>query len=129
MPVSCIEVKKRWPAAQRQALIEALHAALVEALKIPLHDKLIRLIEHQPDNFVTPPNSSENYTLVQIALFPGRSLAAKRALYQAIVQRFGALGIAAEDIRILLQEIPMADWGIRGGIAACDVDFDYKIDV
>ncbi|HCU54061.1 MAG TPA: tautomerase family protein [Gammaproteobacteria bacterium] len=129
MPITRIEVKRNWPAEKQQYLIEATHAAMVEALQIPEHDKLIRFIEHRPEHFAVPPGVSENYTLVEVSLFPGRSLEAKRKLYQGIVTRFSKIGIHPKDIRIVLYEIPMDNWGIRGGVPASEVDIGFKVDV
>ncbi|WP_350340395.1 tautomerase family protein [Roseateles aquae] len=50
------------------------------------------------------------YTIVEIQLFPGRSLDAKRRLYSEIATRFGAFGIAPNDITIILHE-PSLDKG------------------
>jgi phenylpyruvate tautomerase PptA (4-oxalocrotonate tautomerase family) len=129
MPITRIEVKRSWSAEQQQQLIDAAHAAMVEALKVPEHDKLIRFVEHRPEHFITPSGTSDNYTLVEISLFPGRSLDAKRKLYQAIIKRFGELGIAPNDIRVVLYESPMDNWGIRGGVPASEVDLGFKVDV
>ena len=129
MPITRIEVKRSWSPEKQKHLIEATHAVMVEALKIPDHDKLIRFVEHQPEHFATPPGTSENYTLVEISLFPGRSLDAKRKLYQGIIQRFGEIGIEPNDIRIVLYEVPMENWGIRGGVPASEVDLGFKVSV
>ena len=129
MPVAKIEVRKSWPGEAQQQLIEALHAAMVEALKTPPHDKQIRYVEHRPEHFAVPPQASENYTLVEIAMFVGRSLDAKRKLYQGIVRRFGELGIEPKDVFIVLNEIPKENWGIRGGVPASEVDLGFKIEV
>lgn len=102
---------------------------MVDALKIPEHDRLVRFVEHRPEHFAAPPVASENYTLVEISLFPGRSLDAKRKLYQGIVRRFGEIGISPADVRIVLYEVPMENWGIRGGVPASEVDPGFKIDV
>lgn len=129
MPIARIEVKRSWPPDKQQYLIEATHAAMVEALKIPKHDRLIRFVEYRPEHFAAPPGVSENYTLVEISLFPSRSLDAKRNLYQGIVKRFGEIGIEPMDVRVVLYEVPMENWGIRGGVPASDVDPGFKIDV
>lgn len=129
MPITRIEVKRSWPAEQQQQLIEATHTAMVEALKVPEHDNLICFIEYRPEHFITPPGTSDNYTLVEISLFPGRSLDAKRKLYQGIITRFGALGISPNDIRVVLYESPMDNWGIRGGVPASEVDLGFKVNV
>lgn len=129
MPNARIEVRRSWTPERQQHLMESLHAALVEAFKIPERDRLIRFVEHSPDHFAVPPNATENYTLVEISMFPGRSLEGKRNLYKGIVSRFGAVGIEAEDIRIVLHEVPMDNWGIRGGIPASEVDLGFKVTV
>lgn len=129
MPVTKIEVKRQWPHDTKQRIIDATHAAMIAALKIPEHDKLIRYIEHTPLHFQSPPGTSDNYTLIEISLFPGRSLDAKRNLYKNIVQSLGEIGIAAADIRIILYEVPMDNWGIRGGFPASDLELGFKLDV
>lgn len=126
MPVTKIEVKRSWPAQSQQQIIDIVHAAMVESLKIPVGDKLIRFVEHRPDQFVTPPGTTENYTLVEITLLPGRSLQAKRSLYKDIVTRLDAIGIAPADVRIILYEVQPDNWGIRGGIPASEVDLGIK---
>lgn len=129
MPITRIEVKRSWPPETQRQLIEATHAAMVESLKIPDHDKLIRFVEHRPEHFVSPPDTSENFTLVEIALFVGRSLEAKRKLYKSIVRRFGELGIEPTDIRIILHEVPLENWGIRGGVPASEVNLGFNVNV
>jgi len=129
MPTTRIEVKKNWPPEQQQRIIASVHSALLEAFRIPEHDKLIRYVEHRPEHFITPPDTTDHYTLVEIAAFPGRSLDAKRKLYQGIVKRLGALGIEPRDIRIVLHEVPADNWGIRGGVPASEVDIGFKVNV
>src|SRR5258708_10249691 len=129
MPNTRIEVKRGWVGAERGAVIEAVQSALIEAIRIPDHDRTLRLIEHDPDAFAAPPGRSEKYTLVEITLFTGRSMAAKRALYRAIVRNLGALGVPADDIKIVLIEVPAENWGVRGGQPASEVDLGFEIKV
>jgi len=129
MPYAKIEVRRSRPPAEVAALIEAVYLAQREALKVPEGDRQIRYIEHKPEHFAVPPNKTENYTFVEILLFPGRSLEAKRNLYQSIVRRFGELGIAPSDVFIVLHEPPLENWGIRGGIPASEVDLGFNLKV
>ena len=129
MPFSKIEVRRQRPEHEVQALIEAVYQAQREALKVPENDRQIRYIEHKPEHFAVPPGKTENYTYVEILLFPGRSLEAKRNLYQGIVKRFGALGIAPEDVFIVVHEPPLDNWGIRGGQPASELELGFKVDV
>jgi phenylpyruvate tautomerase PptA (4-oxalocrotonate tautomerase family) len=129
MPLARIEVRKKRPAEEVAAIMEAVYQAQREALMVPEGDRQIRYVEHKPAYFSVPPGKTENYTLVEITLFPGRSLEAKRHLYTSIVQRFGALGIAPSDIFIVLYEPPLDNWGLRGGIPASEVDLGFNLNV
>lgn len=129
MPLAKIEVRKSRPAAEVAALIEAVYQAQREALKVPEGDRQIRYIEHKPEHFAVPPGKTENYTFVEITVFPGRTLDAKRNLYRSIVRRFGEIGIAPSDIFIVLNEPPLENWGIRGGVPASEVDLGFNLKV
>jgi phenylpyruvate tautomerase PptA (4-oxalocrotonate tautomerase family) len=129
MPVAKIEVRRSRPPQEVEALIDAVYQAQREALKVPERDRQIRYVEHKPEHFAVPPGKTDNYTLVEILMFPGRSVEAKRALYQSIVRRFGELGIAPSDILIVLQEAPLENWGIRGGILASEIDLGFNLGV
>ncbi len=129
MPIARIEVRKRWTREEKDRMIHALHESMVECLKIPEHDKLIRFFEYQPEDFVVPPGCTENYALIDISLFSGRSLDAKRALYKAVVSRFSEIGVPKKDIRIVLHDVPTDNWGIREGIPASEVDLGFKVEV
>jgi len=129
MPLAKIEVRRSWPPEQVQAIIEAVYRAQRTALNVPERDRQIRFIEHKPEHFHVPPGKTENFTLVEISLFAGRSLEAKRSLYQTIVKNLGEFGIAPSDVFIVLQDIPLDNWGIRGGVPASEVDLGFKVDV
>jgi phenylpyruvate tautomerase PptA (4-oxalocrotonate tautomerase family) len=129
MPSATIEVRRQYSQIEEEGIIEAVHTAMIEALKIPITDKTIRLIVHEPHRFTAPPGKTDKYTLVNIDLFSGRSLDAKKALYQAIVRNFTEFGIPADQIKILLRESPAENWGIKGGIPASEVDLGFKVDI
>ncbi len=128
MPNTTIETRTGW-IADAPAVIEAVQAALREALRLPEWDRTLRLIEHAADHFAVPPGRGPRYTLIEVTMFSGRSLAAKRALYQAIVRNLGTLGVPPEDIKITLVEVPPENWGIRGGRPASEVDLGFAIEV
>jgi phenylpyruvate tautomerase PptA (4-oxalocrotonate tautomerase family) len=129
MPNVRIEVRRGWVGARRGAVIDAVHAAMVEAIRIPVWDRTLRLVEHDAEDFATPPGRGERYTLVEITLFAGRSPEARRALYRAIVRNLGALGVPALDIKTVLIEVPAENWGVRGGSAASDIDLGFEVKV
>jgi phenylpyruvate tautomerase PptA (4-oxalocrotonate tautomerase family) len=129
MPLAKIEVRKSRSEEEIGHMIDAVYQAQREALKVPEGDRQIRYLEHKPEHFAVPPGKTENYTLVEIALFPGRSLEAKRNLYKSIVRRFGDLGIDPTDIFIVLNEPPLDNWGIKGGSPASEVDIGFNLNV
>ena len=79
--------------------------------------------------FELPPTSSDDFVLVEVALFAGRSRQAKRRLYQALVRNFGELGVTPTDVFVVLHEPPMDNWGIRGGQMASEVDLGFEVGV
>lgn len=129
MPLVRLEVRKSWAAQQKKAIIEAVHSAMREALAIPEHDRQIRYVKYGQEDFEVPPGKTENYTLTEITMFAGRSLSAKKALYQALARKLGTLGIAGTDVFIVLVEVPLENWGIRGGVPASEVDLGFKVSV
>ena len=131
MPSVLIEIRKNYSKSEEIALMDALHGALVDSFKIKPTDKTIRLIVHEPHRFAHPPTLTqpEFFTHITINAFTGRTLEAKRNLYQAIVARLGAFGIPPDHILILLQESPLENWGVRGGQAACDIDLGFKVEI
>jgi phenylpyruvate tautomerase PptA (4-oxalocrotonate tautomerase family) len=129
MPLVRLEVRQGRSATQKQALLDAAHAALVEALRIPDRDRVQRIVEHAREDFELPPGSSDDFVLVEVTMFAGRSRQAKRRLYQALVRNFSELGIGPADVFVVLHEPPMDNWGIRGGQMASEVDLGFEVRV
>ena len=74
MPLAKIETRRAWNALQKTEIMEAVHSAMQEALKIPENDRNIRFHAYHPDEFQVPPEKTEKYILVEITMFSGRSL-------------------------------------------------------
>jgi phenylpyruvate tautomerase PptA (4-oxalocrotonate tautomerase family) len=129
MPNVTIEVRRHYSREEEGGIIDAVHAALMEALKIPEWDRTIRLVVHEPHRMASPPERGEFYTLVEVDLFSGRSLKAKKNLYRAIVRNLAPFGIPGSHVKILLRESPPENWGVRGGIPASEVDLGFKVKV
>jgi hypothetical protein len=128
MPNTLIAKRSGW-ITDPGAVIEAVQSALREALKIPEGDRTLRLIDHPGSHVAVPPGRGEEYTVVEVTMFSGRSMGAKRALYQAIVRNLAAFGVPALDIKITLIETPPENWGLRGGMPASEIDLGFKIQV
>jgi phenylpyruvate tautomerase PptA (4-oxalocrotonate tautomerase family) len=78
---------------------------------------------------IVPAGRSERYTRIEIAMFAGRTIETKRALYKCVVQNLAALGVPAIEIKIILLEVPAEHWGLRGGLPASEIDLGFKVDI
>lgn len=129
MPLVTIETRRGQSPDDKRRMFDAVHGALMAAFKIPDEDRAQRLIEYDVESFEIPPGRGERFSIVSIEAFAGRSTEAKRVLYREIVSRLEEVGIPKADVFIVLREIPMENWGLRGGVAGCDIDFGFNIQV
>ena len=130
MPNVLVETRGGWLGAKRTAFLAAIQAATVEALRIPPRSLVLRMVEHSMECFVIPHETHEpsgQYTHIVITMFAGRSLSAKRALYQAIVRHLEPFGVPAGDVRIILHEVPRENVGMQE--AAVDLELGYEVKV
>jgi phenylpyruvate tautomerase PptA (4-oxalocrotonate tautomerase family) len=126
-----IEILEGRNADEQRKLVDAVAAALSEALKAPAADPSVRLIEYPPTRFSIPypDRHSDLFTLVEVTRFAGRSMDTKRRLYQAIIDGLIALEVPRDDILIVLHEPPMHNWGVNGGVPASEVDVGFNVDI
>ncbi len=118
-----------WARGREPEIIEAVQSALLDALKIPDYDRDVVVDIHGAATRIVPTGRSQHFTRLEIILFAGRSLEAKRGLYKAVVAKLSALGVPETEIKIVLIEVPPQNWGIRGGVPASEVELGFKIDV
>lgn len=130
MPLVKIELQKGRSAEYKKAILNGVHSALVEAFKIPDYDRNQRIYELDPEGIELPTNKTEQFTLIEITAFKGRSDLAKKNLFKSIVNNLQASpGISGDDIMIIIHEPPLENWGIRGGKPANEVDLGFNIEV
>ena len=127
MPDVLIEVRGDWLGEKKAGFIDAVEDGIVEALRSPKEDKILRLVEHPPENFSIPSWAGERFTHIEITMFKGRSIEVKRALYRAIVGKLEPFGVPGNDIKIILIEVSPSEVGMRGGQAASDIEIGYEI--
>jgi len=130
MPIVKISLRKGRSAGYYQAILDGVHSALVGSFKIPDSDRNQLLYELDPDHLEIASTKSDQFVVIEIIVFPGRSSDAKKKLFAAIVKNLEkSPGIPGNDIVIVLHEPPMENWGIRGGRRASEVDVGFRIDV
>lgn len=109
--------------------MRAVLSALVEALEVPAGDPTVTLIEHDPEDVLAPTHVSSGYTIVEITMFAGRSMDAKRRMYRAINRNLSACEISPSDILIVVHEPTTENWAVHGGTPASEVDLGFRVDV
>lgn len=129
MPVTLVSILKGRSGQEKRALMEAVQAAIARTLALPAHDRNLRLCEHGQDEWLLPPNAGEGYTLVEIALFEGRTPETKGALYANIVQALEGIGVPRGDVFIRIVDQPRENFGIRGGQRADLVLLGYEVKI
>ena len=118
--------REGWLAGRSDQFLSAIQDAISTTLRTPLHDKILRLVQHAHENFAIPDWASERFTHIEITMFPGRAIATKRTLYKAIVDRLQSFGVPANDVKIILIEVSRENVAMRGGYAASDFDIGYE---
>ncbi|WP_168429319.1 tautomerase family protein [Microbacterium sp. K24] len=108
--------------------MDAIYRAQRSALLVPEDDRNIRYVEHRPEHFAVPSTASDKFVLVEITLFPGRSVEAKTRLHRAITANFGDLGIAPDDIFVVLNEPTLENWAV-GGVPGSELQISFSVDV
>ncbi len=125
MPLVRIEIIKGQPAAYKKALMQAVHDALTASLGIEDDDRFQRLYELDADCFERRSSKTDQFTLIELTLFPGRSKELKKAVISTITHTLGErLGIAPADVFIIMHEPPLDNWGVYGKQAS-ELDFHY----
>ena len=112
----------------RTELSAAIHASAVDALALPASKRFHRYIGLDPVDFIHPDDRSNRYTIIEISMFEGRSVEAKKALIRSLFERIEAqCGIAPQDVEITIFETPRHNWGIRG-LPADELTLNYTVE-
>ncbi|MPR34169.1 tautomerase family protein [Salmonirosea aquatica] len=113
----------------KRQLSDVLHSCVVEAFQYPENKRAHRFFELDPADFYYPEGRTDRYTIIEISLFEGRSISAKKNLYRLLFERFEKeLSISPNDLEITLSETPPHYWGIRGK-PGDELSLDYSIAV
>lgn len=113
----------------REKLSEVLHDCIVEAFHYPREKKAHRFIYIEEDSFFYFAGRTSKHTIIEISVFEGRSIAAKKKLYGLLFQKFETeFGITPMDLEITIFETPMHNWGIRGK-SGDELVLNYQVEV
>ena len=114
---------------QKKKISSAIHEAVMKALAYPREKKFHRFIELEEGSFIYPDDRSDRYTVIEVSMFEGRSVEAKKELIRGIYKNLDAVaGISSNDVEITIIETPKHNWGIRGK-PGDELTLNYKVEV
>ena len=129
MPIVKISILEGRSTSEKKKLLDIVHSSLVEAFKIPVNDRTQRVYEFSKTDFEIQEGLSDKYTIIEIIIFPGRSVEAKKKLYRLIFSKLKEIGYQDNDATVVLHEPDLDNWGLRGGISAREIDLGFSLDV
>ena len=87
----------------------------MESIGIADWDRFQRIIEIDRADFETSPEKTDQFMIIEITMFQGRTKEQKKALIEAVTRKLGErLGILPTDVFIVIQEPPNENWGMGG---------------
>ncbi|MBI5720361.1 MAG: tautomerase family protein [Burkholderiales bacterium] len=131
MPSAVVEVRREYTPEQECAILEMVHACIVQAFRVSPTHRNVTLTVHRPHRFLGRLDcpAPEYLTNISIYVLPGRSIDAKRRLFRLLVEGLAQFGVPAPCVLIRLHELPAANFGVRGGVPLSDVELGYPVDV
>ncbi|BAT53845.1 hypothetical protein NOS3756_28080 [Nostoc sp. NIES-3756] len=110
-------------------LSDIIHASLVKVLKISPEKRFHRFLPLDKTDFYYPPDRTENYLVIEIVMFDGRTVDTKKQLLRDLIKSINEqLQIAVNDIEITIFETAKHNWGIRG-VPGDELNLNYKVEV
>ena len=115
MPLVSVNMIKGKSSEYKKTVLDCIHAGLMESINIEDWDRFQRIVEIPKDDFETAPGKTDNFMIIELTLFPGRTKEQKGDAIKAITSRLGdSLGIASTDVFIVISEPPLENWGMGG---------------
>jgi len=68
-------------------LSDIIHACVVEALQVPPDKRFHRFFPLDASDFFYPPDRTTRYTIIEVSMFEGRSVDAKKRLIRLLFAR------------------------------------------
>src|SRR5262245_19866890 len=113
----------------RAALSDAIHGCVVEALDYPPDKRFHRFFPLEAEDFVHPDDRGAAYTIVEISMFEGRSVEARKRLVGLLFERLQReSGLRPTALEITSTETPRHNWGMRGR-SGDELALGYRVDV
>ena len=113
----------------RSTLSDVIHQCVVDALQLPVDKRAHRFFLMDKENLFYPAGRTDAYTIIEITMIAGRTVATKKKLIRLLFDRIKEqAGIGHQDIEICIYESPACNWGFRG-MHGDEIKLDYTIEL
>lgn len=113
----------------RETVSAIIQECMFEAFEYPKEKKAHRFIYMDEDSFYYFEGRTQKHTIIEISAFEGRSIEAKKKLYQLLFEKFqNRLQITPLDLEVTIFETPKHNWGIRGK-SGDELSLNYNVNV
>ncbi|WP_310486670.1 tautomerase family protein [Chamaesiphon sp. VAR_69_metabat_338] len=114
----------------KSQLSDVIHSCVVDALQYPIDKRFHRFFPLEPDDYYYPAGErTERYTIIELSMFEGRTVEAKKQLIRLLFDRLNQkFGIANLDLEITILETPKYNWGIRG-LPGDELSLNYQVNI
>ena len=88
---------------------------LIESIGISDWDRFQRINEFGKEDFEFPSFKTDNFMIIELKFFPGRTKDQKGRLIEEITSSLkSSLSVEPSDVFIVIDEPPLENWGIGG---------------
>ena len=113
----------------KEEMSEVIHSCVMDALSFPEDERAHRFFGLDADDFYYPAGRTERSTIVEIGMFEGRSIDAKKRLIRLLFERAQKeIGLAPADLEVTITETPKHNRGFRGQ-PGDEIGLNHKVEV
>ena len=113
----------------KSQLSDVIHSCVVDALSFPKDKRAHRFFPLETEDFYYPVGRTPRYTIIEVSMFEGRSIEAKKQLIHLLFDRIDqVLGLNPNDLEVTITETPKYNWGFRGQ-SGDEISLNYKVEV
>lgn len=115
MPIVKVEMLKGKSPEYKKTLLDCIHGGLVDSIGIEDWDRFQRIIEYNRNDFEFPSFKSDDFMIIELTIFPGRTKEQKEKAIEIITGNLKSrLSIDPADVFIIMTEPLLENWGIGG---------------
>ena len=114
MPLVRVDMIKGKDKEYKKTLLDCIHEGLGESIGIEDWDRFQRIVEIDREDFETAPGKTDNFMIIEITMFPGRTKEKKALIERVTAKLVERLSIAAADVFIVINEPADENWGMAG---------------